>query len=627
MADAAVDLNTVRLPVRKPAVFTEAVADDTVVIPSRKPEFSAPPEAPAVQYKVNDDSFLISSLFDRFMESHRLSDQDAARYNRIFTLQDSGAFTKADDEISQLKDPRLMGHVLYQRYASPDYKASYDELAGWMSRYADHPGAQRIYDLARKQKPKGAVAALAQPRTGRGIPASQDFDAGQLAQPYLDDVKLDGRQRNIVRATQNLLSDSPTAALRQLDAAHEKKIFGNTAYDALQAKIAQSYFYNSKFEKAYECASKSAARSGADLPSANWIAGLSAWRVGHYEEAAKYFERTAESRRSSAWMAAAGAHWAARSLLRAHHPEQVSTWLARAAEYPRTFYGIISLKVLGLEQARFNWDVPELGSRQERALSAIPAGRRALALIDAGAPSLAGAELRQINPGNDAALQEGMIALAVKAGIPDLALRMGGAFRRSDNAALYDAALYPDVPHTGKSFEVDRALVHAFIRQESKFDAAANNRSSGAVGLMQLMPATAKIVAKLSGGNAENLEDPAVNLALGQKYLERLLRDPSVDNNLFKLAVAYNAGPGKLARWEKQVSYEDDPLLFIESIPVSETRIFVERVMTNYWIYRIKYRQGTESLDRVASGEWPVYVSQDIRRGSSLADASSFVMR
>ena len=97
-----------------------------------------------------------------------------------------------------------------------------------------------------------------------------------------------------------------------------------------------------------------------------------------------------------------------------------------------------------------------------------------------------------------------------------------------------------------------------------------------------------------------------------------------VGNNLFKLCVAYNAGPGKLARWEQEANYPDDPLLFIESIPSAETRIFVERVLTNYWIYRLKYKQDLNSLDRVAEGTWPVYVAQDnSRRGSIFASAGN----
>jgi soluble lytic murein transglycosylase-like protein len=328
-------------------------------------------------------------------------------------------------------------------------------------------------------------------------------------------------------------------------------------------------------------------------------------------------------------MASAGAHWTARSALRARRPQEVSYWLGRAAQYPRTFYGIISLKALGLEHARFNWDVPELSSKYVKALSSVPAGRRALALVDAGVPAFAAAELKQITPGDNATLQEAMIVLANTAGIPEMELRMGSAFRSSEGD-LYDAALYPDAPwQPAKGFQVDRALVYAFIRQESKFDPAANNRSSGAIGLMQIMPATAAHVAKLSGEkiDAKDVQDPTVNIDLGQKYLSSLLQDPTVEGNLFKLAVAYNAGPGKLARWEKEVHYKDDPLLFVESIPVAETRIFVERVLTNFWIYRIKYNQTTESLEKVAEGEWPEYVAQDIHRGSDFADAATIFAR
>jgi hypothetical protein len=57
------------------------------------------------------------------------------------------------------------------------------------------------------------------------------------------------------------------------------------------------------------------------------------------------------------------------------------------------------------------------------------------------------------------------------------------------------------------------------------------------------------------------------------------------------------------------VKHQDDPLLFIESVPAPETRNFVERVLTNYWVYRQRFNQPVNSLDSVASGKWPVYVA------------------
>jgi soluble lytic murein transglycosylase-like protein len=601
------------LPRHKPdtAVLAQGAAEAAARLPQEQPRRKEP------------------SLFQRVLghlgSGVHLSDDDAARYAHIFAFQDVGDFAKADAEIEKLSDFRLMGHVLFQRYMSSHYVADYAELADWMKRYGDRPDAQKIYDLALRKRPKNA-AMPAKPHTGRGIYGQYDFDVGQLAQPYVAERRHSARQRQIMHAIDRLVSGSPTAALAHLETEEAQSLFNNTEYDSMRADIAASYFYNGKIDQALALSSASARRSGAEVPLAGWIAGLAAWREGQYADAATYFTGAANSDRISAWMCAAASHWAARSYLRSHQPQKVSYWLHRSAEYPRTFYGIISMKVLGMEQARFNWSVPEASDRRLRQLGALPAGRRAIGLIDAERPDLAEEELRQINPGDDYDLQAAMIALAGDKGMPDLALRLGSTFRRPDGG-LYDAALYPDTPwEPTKGFSVDKALVYAFIRQESKFDPNAVNRSSGAQGLMQLMPGTARHVARAHGEDIshDRLQDPVLNIDLGQKYLKELLGNEYVQKNLFKLAVAYNAGPGKLARWEQNAHYNDDPLMFIESIPVAETRIFVERVMANFWIYRLKYDQDSESLDKVAEGDWPVYTAQDNHRLLSLADASAF---
>jgi soluble lytic murein transglycosylase-like protein len=484
-------------------------------------------------------------LFNRIGHKPRLSHDDAERYKRIFALQKVDNFAKANETIGALKDHRLMGHVLLQRYTAKNYKATYRELAEWMKAYSDHPGAQKIYDLARKRKaPKGA-AALEVPHPGHGMTSNRDYDSEQLSAPENDSSR-DGRM-------------------------------------------------------------------GSNEPLLEWNAGLDEWRAGRYEEAAKHFESVANSKHTSAWVSAAGAFWTARSYLRSRHPESVTYWLQRASEYPRSFYGIIAIKALGMEQRRFNWELPDLTSKMAEAFARIPAGKRAMALMDAGNAEGVELELRQINPTDDTTLQEAMMAVAYKAGIPAFEMRLGGGLKNPDGEP-YDAALYPDAPWKPQGgYQLDRALIYAFIRQESKFDAEVSNKTSGATGLMQLMPSTGLHVARANGFylDTERLRDPSVNLSLGQKYLAELLNDENVKDNLFKLAVAYNAGPGRLSHWEKTIDYKSDPLLFIESVPVAETRIFVERVLTNYWIYRLKYKQNTDSLERVAAGEWPIYISRD----------------
>ncbi|MEM6851313.1 MAG: hypothetical protein AAF527_06280, partial [Pseudomonadota bacterium] len=79
--------------------------------------------------------------------------------------------------------------------------------------------------------------------------------------------------------------------------------------------------------------------------------------------------------------------------------------------------------------------------------------------------------------------------------------------------------------------------------------------------------------------------------------------------NLFKVAVAYNGGPGNLNRWSREMPVRDDPLLFIESVPNFESRAYVEHVLTNLWIYRSRLGEETPTLDAVAAGGWPIYVS------------------
>ena len=87
-------------------------------------------------------------------------------------------------------------------------------------------------------------------------------------------------------------------------------------------------------------------------------------------------------------------------------------------------------------------------------------------------------------------------------------------------------------------------------------------------------------------------------------------RHARIKGDLLRLLTAWNGGPGNLNKWWRKVKHNDDPLLFIESIPSRETRIFVERVLTNYWIYRIRFNQSLASMDAVARGKWPHYTSE-----------------
>jgi len=185
----------------------------------------------------------------------------------------------------------------------------------------------------------------------------------------------------------------------------------------------------------------------------------------------------------------------------------------------------------------------------------------------------------------------------------------------ASGSSLFDSTAYPAPALPTKDGEViDRSLVLALIRQESGFNPKAKSHR-GARGLMQLMPRTASFVArdrKLKGSkrNRDALFDPETNLSLGQKYINILMKDKRVGGDIFRMVTAWNGGPGNLNKWTRKVKHQNDPLLFIESIPSKETRIFVERVLTNYWIYQARFNNPTPSLDSVAAGKWPGYQSE-----------------
>ena len=131
---------------------------------------------------------------------------------------------------------------------------------------------------------------------------------------------------------------------------------------------------------------------------------------------------------------------------------------------------------------------------------------------------------------------------------------------------------------------------------------------------MQLMPATARVVSTRYAPETAGADpwDPSTNVALGQAYISMLLSE--TDGNLVRTAAGYNGGPGNVMRWDNSLNASQDPLLYIASIPLHETRDFVQRVLANYWMYQIRLGQPTPSLDQIAAHEWPRYSPQDGRR-------------
>ncbi len=471
---------------------------------------------------------------------------EASRYVAIFGLQEEGNWKAADGEIAHLKDKLLMGEVLAQRYASPRYKVTFAEARDWLEQYADLPEARTIWTLAKKRAP--ARTAVPAPTEPASVPVAVPANETRA------EAKADDKSDDVT------LPAEPRSI-------------------------------------------------GLEAPP-RFETGLAAWRAKNWAAAAADFEAVAEAPGTASWYVAAGGFWAARAHVMLREPQKVDRWFAVAADQPRTFYGMLARRTLGLVLDSQISPAP-LTHAEIVQLEALPSGRRALALVQIGEIDRAEAELRALSTRGNKALASAIVALADIANMPTLCLALG---QRPGTEARHIDARYP-VPRwqPRDGFSVDRALLFALMLEESQFDTEAQN-DSGAAGLMQLMPSTAKSVARRAGfplHNVSELVDPVVNLSLGQEYVKLLIEHQQINGNLILMLAAYQSGTAPLVRWQNQSEYPKDPLLFIEMLPHQENRLYVERVLTNLWIYRQRLGQESPDLDALASNRWPTYVSMD----------------
>jgi len=543
-----------------------------------------------------------------------LSDTDAVLYRDVFALQRDGDWKAADRLAARLEDRVLMGHVLAQRYLHPTkYRSRYKELQAWLGEYADHPDARRLYKLALRRKPQ-TWRAPKRPQSWAVPGAARAASAGAGAAEPRKRLSRANRRKvaEIKRKIRGHLRNGWTLAAKKLLETREvKRLFPTVEYDRAKARLGAGYFLAGRDEWALKWAGSAAGRSGKYVPQAHWTSGLAAWRLERYDLAARHFE-TVVRHETAPWVISAAAFWAARTHLVNRRPDRVNRFLEIAAGYPRTFYGLLARRMLGLAN-EFRWATPALEAPALEKVLASPLGRRAMALLQVGENRRAEREMRNLATQADDGLAYGILALASRANLPALAVSLDA--RLFPTGGGYDGAAYPMpgwTPNGG--FRVDRALIFALVRQESRFNPKAKSWA-GARGLMQLMPRTAGYVARDRryrwGATRRKLFEPAVNLALGQKYIRILLESGKIKGDLFLMATAWNGGPGNLNKWRRNTKHLDDPLFFIESIPSRETRNFIERVLTNFWIYRDRLGQPVPSLDAIAAGEWPVYRALD----------------
>jgi soluble lytic murein transglycosylase len=319
-----------------------------------------------------------------------------------------------------------------------------------------------------------------------------------------------------------------------------------------------------------------------------WLGGTAAWSgLNRPADAMIMFDRYSRGGKSLQVLSK-GLYWAGKAAMSARRPTESLMNFQRAAAYPELFYGQLALEQLGRA-------VPAPGPLPTFAVN--PAQR-----VEFGTRRLVQATQILGQQGqwteqtlfvralaeslnNDA---ERVLAtqLGQQIGRPDLGVWVA-RMARVKGSAFYVETAYPRLPAAVNGARM-WSLAHGIARQESSFDRAAVSHA-GARGMMQLMPGTAREQAgKLGMGYDPSrlTTDPVYNVTLGTAYFQRMLN--IWDGNAPLAIASYNAGSGNAGKWVNRFGDPrrgKDVLQFIEQIPFSETKAYVQRVIENSVVY------------------------------------------
>lgn len=341
------------------------------------------------------------------------------------------------------------------------------------------------------------------------------------------------------------------------------------------------------YSKAYNLASQHNMDTGPEFAEAEWISGWLALRFLNRPELAMQHFTNMYGKVETSISRSRGAYWAGRAADALRKPEDAKTWYYQAATYPHTYYGQIALGHLKMTSAE---QTPVIATPNDQSsISSSDLVQAAALLHQAGYESLSvkfiNAKLEQMStPGEFQAFANYLKRVSDTSGAYRVAKKASWK-----NIFLGDTA-YPSLSRLMSNISIDQSLAHGIIRQESQFDPNAES-PAGALGLMQLMPGTAKEVAQKRGWDHQTdwlTSRPSHNVSLGSAYLNDLLKR---FNGSYPLAIAaYNAGPSRVKSWLEVYGDprmgEVDWIDWIELIPVAETRNYVQRVTEGVVTYR-----------------------------------------
>ncbi len=526
-----------------------------------------------------------------------LTPEERAHYRQLFAAIDAEQWNVVESLLSQRPDGVLAQAARAEYYTHANSpKVSAEQITAWFAAGTDLPQAEQLAKMGAKR----GVEYLPPLPGAQGF-ARQPYAPKRILPRSVSDGTMPAATASAI--LEAIKADNPAEAHRLLTEADWQ--LSSDARAEWRERVAWSYYIENNDAAALELARTAAEGSGEWVAEGAWVEGLASWRMGYCQLAGEAFARVAGSA-SNVELAAAGHYWAHRAAVRCREPGQAAQHLNAAAQLDETLYGMLAADQLGVELPVHA--PPPAFSREDWGQLAPRANVRvAVALTEVGRPGLADEVLRheaRIGP----AYQYGALArLARELGLPATQLFMA---HNAPYGTSSDPALRFPVAHWQPvgGWQVDPALAFAHALQESNFRATAVSPAN-ARGLMQIMPGTARDHSgRLSlGASYEDLNDPQVNLAYGQRHLAMLRDHPATGGVLPKIMAAYNAGLTPVARWNTEINDQNDPLLWMESIPYWETRGYVAIVMRNYWMYERAAGVQSPSRRALAQGRWPEF--------------------
>ena len=529
-------------------------------------------------------------LFLFTQQSYALSNKDVQLYKTIFNDYRNGDFKKGDESVAQLDDQILMGHVEALKLLHPTkHRSSFLELRDWLDKYNDQYEATRIYNLGVKRKPSGA----ANPKKNIYPELNEIFLEKSEAPKTINNLRKIFTSSNyskkisIYNTVRSRVGRGwPTGALEYLS--HHEKYFNDKEKSFLLSKIANGYYLANLDDKAINVLSDT---SFINEPYSEglWIKGLAFYRKGDFQTASRQFLILSKITNSK-WLSDAGAYWSFLSSTKDANDNitfQASLDALDVACQPSfNIYSILSCRILDKPIKDNLFDDIEMKKDLGFFLDT-EFGRRIQALVEIGELPVAELELNRLQGRSNDRFKRVILGFSIKNDLSSMQIKTAKNLF-ADSAPLQ--FLYPTPKWIGDfNFNsIDPTIALSMIRQESQFSAFAKSGKS-AYGLMQILPSTAKMVNKEYNFNSNPriLFDPKINVETGTKYIESLLEIDYIQGDLLKALISYNAGPGNLSKWMKKTNFNNDSFLLIESIPSRETRIFVERVLTNLVIYEL----------------------------------------